>query len=319
MPDNTGAYISYQDLLCQLFPSTFVSYKSNLTLSNKSANVFDIVGNTFSLEIGDIVTQGKFAQVITAIPSAGKIELEDAANFSNGNAMGFRSIKTLDELGMYRALAMQQIDLWTGQWFNKRTFDDTNPVKFEGSNTPLLHFPVPIILIDKMVLNGESEFPEEAYKIFNSRTLPDDRRNPKILLVGGGSTIFQGGRTTRFFYAGYLTTFEGSWGFLEEDGSTPAAIKWATGRWIAKQLAGDLDPLSGSQTIKREKTDLHEIEYTNAEVSASDQVQTNMSGDKEIDRILQMYKAPLTIGGTVPTVFKPYTSREQYNQYSVYY
>jgi len=304
--DNEGAYITYQGLLLQLFPSTFVSYKSKLTLSNKTVNTFDHADHTFAPAVNDIVTQGVYAQRVAAIPSATKVELEDATNFENGDAMIFRSTKTIEELTILRSFAMQRVDLWTGQWFNKRTL---SPVNIEGNNTPMFHFCVPIIEITSFILNSEIELITDEYKVFDSRTLPDDRRNPKIMLVTGGTSIFENSHTTRFFVKGYTSVLEGSWGFLEEDGSTPDAIRWLTGRWAARQLTLDRNPLeSSAQQKKKEKTDLHEIEWDTVEETAGAQIQTRMSGDPEMDRIIQMYKAPIAMGGTMPSVPRPYVS-----------
>jgi hypothetical protein len=180
-------------------------------------------------------------------------------------------------------------------------------VKLEGNNTPFIHFPVPIIQIDKLFLNESDELAIEAYQVFNSRVLPDDRRNPKIMLIQNNKTIFEGTGTTLYFYRGFITTIEGSFGYLESDGSTPAAIQWITGKLVIQQLSSDASPFILKKDIKRERVDLHETEYETEVKTASSEIQTKMSGDSEIDRLLQLYKAPLAIGGTVPTVFKSYT------------
>lgn len=312
---NTGAYTTYQKLLMHLYPSTFVSYKSAITLSNKAGNVFEYAGATFDLAEGDIITQGEYAQHVTALQTGpNRLTVDDATNIADGDAYVFRSSKRLDELNVYRSIAMQTVDLHTGQWFNARSFDSSNPVKYDGNNTRMIHFPVPIIEITSLKLNNETTaLSSNAYQVFNGRSLPDDRRNPKVMLMENTQdTIYTSGRTHRFFLKDYFTLIEGTFGFVEEDGSTPEAIQWATARLVALNMLADQDPTSTNQTKKREKTDLHEVEYDTSSSTPADSIQTKMTGDNSVDKILMMYKAPIGIGATTPSVFKNYYRVREY-------
>ena len=299
--DNEGEYLTYKELLDRLYPSTYVSYKGTLTLSNKSTNTFDYV-STLVLGVGDIVCQGEYASAInTLVTGPSKLTVDDGTNITNGTAYVYRTTETVESLTNLRASAMQKIDLFTGQWFNKRTFSGASAIKLEGSNTHILHFPVPIIDITSLTMNDEDEAVEvEKYNVFNSRTIPDDRRNPRIKLVSSTRNIY---RNSRGIHSGTfnklrLQHVEGSFGFLEADGSTPDGIKWATARLVMNILTLDLESGGAGGSIKKEKVDIHEIEYFDS--SATKAKKGEITGDEEVDRIILMYKAPFAINASDP-------------------
>lgn len=299
--DNIGPYLTYKELLERLYPSTYVSYKGTLTLSNKVGNTFDYV-STLVLELGDTVCQGDYIQRISSLDtSPNKLTLYDATNFTIGTAYAFRTTETEDSLNTYRLLAMEKIDLYTGQWFNKREFIGSNALTFEGNNSYILHFSVPIIEINSLKINdGDDVLAVEDYRIFNSRTLPDDRRNPRIKLISESSSVYRNsGVNLAGFYSYRRQIIEGSFGFLEHNGNTPEAIKWATSRLVMLQLQYDPEDNSSNLSIKKEKTDLHEVEYFDQKTSdATDN--GNLTGDVEVDKLIRMYKTPIQIGGTDP-------------------
>lgn len=307
--ENTGTYVSYKELLERLYPSSYVTKKGTLALSNKSGNVFEYTSSLTPLEVGDTVCQGSYVQTIKAIlTTPDRIELHDATDFVDGEAYVFRTSLTKQDMDLQINVAMQTIDLYTGQWFNKREFTGANKLKFEGSNTHILHFSVPIIEIISLAINEEDTvMPVEDYRVFNSRTLPDDRRNPRIKLISDSLNIY---RTTMGSRSGRFGKFrwqfiEGSFGFLEPDGSTPEGIKWATVRLVMKQLTTDLESdATAAGEVKREKVDMHEIEYfqssDGSDSSSGSSGSGAMTGDEEVDKILKMYKAPLAITGTDP-------------------
>jgi hypothetical protein len=301
--DNTGAYLTYQELFDKMFPSSLVSYKSFLTLSTKVGNVFEYTGSSFVLQQGDIVTQGEFASEVTALQTTPtRLTLADGTNFANGSAKVYRTSYGVSEWTAYRSLAMQQIDLITGQWFNKRSFSGASALKFEGNNTYILHFPVPIIEIVSLKLNDSADVMDSTqFEVFKSRTLPDDRRNPRLKIKDSAS-IFSYGASQYFdgiFYQGRSQTIEGAFGFLEADGSTPEGIKWCTARLVTREALrspGNIFTLP----IKSEKTDLHEIEYDVGPNVQRNPIHGMWTGDDEIDRVLRMYKCPLAIGAPNP-------------------
>lgn len=304
--DNIGPYLTFKELLERLFPSTYVSYKGTLELSNKAGNVFEYISTLTPLTVGDTVCQGEYIQRISNIEtSPDKITLDDATNFENGTAYIFRTTETENSLNMFRTLAMQDIDKYTGQWFNKREFLGANKLTFEGSNSYILHFSVPIIEVVSLTLNEDvAAMLPENYRVYNSRTIPDDRKNPRIKLLSTDTSVYQnnlGGFSGKFNK--YLRQcIEGSFGFLEADGSTPEAIKWATARLVMTQLQYDPEEAISEKSIKKEKVDIHEVEYfnTNSSTSGGSSSSSLITGDTELDRIIKMYKSPLAIGGTDP-------------------
>jgi len=302
--DNTGAYATYSEMFELMYPSSIVSYKSSITLSGKSGNTFNYSNSSFDLQEGDIVCQGEYAQVINSLSTGpDTLTLDDATDFVDGSAKVYRVAKSLFEIDMLRTMAMQTIDVYTGQWFNKREFLGANALKFEGNNTYVLHFSIPIIEIANIYLNdGTDPYDIESYQVFNSRTMPDDRRNPKIKLWSNTNDIYKHPPTRYWdgiFYKGRIHRVEGSFGFLEPDGSTPAAIKWATARLVMRQAMSDPSQSTVAGRVKKEKTDLHEIEYEGS-LAGRNALHGTFTGDDDIDRIFKMYKAPLAIGGTDP-------------------
>lgn len=290
MTDNIGNYVTMQELLERLYPSTYVSYRSAMQLSDKTVDVFSFAGNTFPLAVGDIVCQGEYYTTILSFPT-GKVQLADATNIDNGAVTVFRTLYEPAKWNTMVVQAMKVLDFHTGQWFNKRNFTGANSVKTEGNGSYFLHFPVPIIEINSILLNGEGEaLPSSQYMVFNGRTLPDDRRNPKVKLLYG------------FFAKLKITQIDGSFGYLEADGSTPELIKVATSRLVVVNLLKDPTQLT-TNPIKVEKTDLHEIHYAvSSEAGIATEQNAARTGDLEVDRIINMYKSPFAIGGTESTV-----------------
>ena len=318
MVDNVNEYVTYKELLDRLYPSTYVSYKGVLTLSNKSTNTFEYVSTLAPLEVGDIVCQGIYANTIITIgASPDTIVLDDGTNISNGTAYVYRSTETVEDLDMHRASAMQTIDLYTGQWFNKRTFEGASAIRLEGNNTHMMHFSIPIIEVTSLTMNDEDEAVDsESYNVFNSRAIPDDRRNPRIKMISRTNDIYRNNRGVRSgtFHKLRMQVIEGSFGFLEIDGSTPIGIKWATARLVMNILTTDLESTSSSSgRVKKEKVDMHEVEFFDDNVA---KVQSgDMTGDEEVDRIIKMYKSPFAITGSdplyrsIPDFYSDYSTR----------
>lgn len=195
------------------------------------------------------------------------------------------------------ALAMQTIDRGTGQWFNSRALT----IAFEGKNSNVLMLGVPILEIDEIKLNGESvPTPLVNFVIFNSRTYPDDRRNPRIKIMRKERNIYTD-TIHKSFHRGAITQIIGKFGFLEQDGSTPLLIQRATLKLAIKYATTDLVndvAQAGTGPMKRERTDLHEVEYFEPSADAV-QVGSGFTGDDEVDKIISMYRAPVGIGGSI--------------------
>jgi len=312
--DNTGPYTTYDELIVALFltDNDAVDKIGDITLSAKAVtaggDVFEYTPVTPAVKVGDVVNQlGRSAIVKSILTAPDRIVVDETpSDVENGAAEILRSETLPRYLGEERILsAMDFIDEQTGQFFNKRSFDDTNPLKFEGTNTAILFFPVPIINIAKLLINSTEtelfEGEDDDFIAFKGRARPqDDRRNPRIKLsVGSGRDSIFTRSTSRVFTQHTLTHIEGDFGFLEPDGTTPRLIKKAIHALVAQDVNSPSTSASASAGIgprKRLKVDLHEEEFF--ELRAATKI--NMSGIAEVDQIIAKFMAPLRISGSIP-------------------
>lgn len=202
-----------------------------------------------------------------------------------------------------------QIDTWTGQWFNAREVEAT----VEGRNSNILLLGIPIIDITQIRINhhlpdhaGDLYTSFERFQIFKSRDYPDDRRNPRIKLVSNRYSIYSS--YGRAFMRALYTTIDGIFGFIEKDGSTPLPIHRACLKLTMKDLKNSLlDEVSSGEggslgPKKREKTDIHEIEYFESTNSTIAKDSGTITGDPEVDRIISYYRKPIGVGGSINAV-----------------
>ncbi len=205
------------------------------------------------------------------------------------------------------ALYTQLVDRLTRQWFNRRDV----VITAEGKNSNLFQLDIPIIEVDLLRINhhlpstaGELIDPS-LFTAFNSRTKhSDDRRNPRIKMLANRGSIF--GNFGRTFRRGLLTDITGKFGFIEPDGTTPLAIQEAMLRLVIRNIKNPiLGSVSGSESggavgpRRREKTDLHEIEFFESAANKKASTTNTATGDAEVDRILALYKGPIGIGGSI--------------------
>lgn len=294
--DNTGSYITLARLLNALVRRSLAE-GSHITLSNKSGNNFNFSPENPTPVIGDWIVQADRVQQISGVGDS-LITLLDGTDIFEGMV---RLIKTeFSDTDLTDAIAegMDFIDTYTGQWFNKREFA---PFTFEGNNSDLILLRVPIIEIEKLMVNDcPDPLSATHFKAFTSRRLPDDRRNPRIKL---DNVLFGG-----LFLCGKFSRIIGSFGFLEPDGSTPKEIKTATERLAISKLKADRsgipDDLSRGP-IKREKTDIHEIEYHKPAEAYINKNIPVITGDPIVDRALATYRAAPMFGGSFSDAFAP--------------
>lgn len=308
--DNTGNYVTYEELIVELLEdgNSLVS-SEDTTLSNKSGDpggdLFEYTGGT--PQVNDILFQsGEYDRVIEVLSSPARVRVETADGSSpvaNGPAKFARSSK----LTKRRAESMIKekslfVDRKTRQFFNKRS----GTFEVEGQNSPVLWFQVPIIEITKLVINStKMELQEGEFKdfvAFKGREQPtDDRWNPRIKLnVGRGrDSIYTAPISNRVFRKKTLTEIQGSFGFLEPDGSTPEPIKRAVKLLVFKDLNHPGSTSVSSQTgpVRRKKVDLHEKEFF-APVQQEKDKKSLDSGIWEVDQILAMYRSPIVVGGS---------------------
>lgn len=214
------------------------------------------------------------------------------------------------------ARVLAYIEVWQAfldracrQWFNARTMI----LEVDGNESDTLFFGVPIISIDYVKLNTSTEeLDTTLYRVYNAQRYPDDRRNPKICLVGPdayqdiyvapivpGNFKFMKGRKNQ--------EIKGTFGFVEEDGSTPDLIKRALLMLVIEKLTNkpygaadsSLSPTLGA--LLEEKTDDHSRKYAHAggETARRRPGLTGITNNQEILDILKLYRAP--IGIAAPT------------------
>ena len=208
------------------------------------------------------------------------------------------------------------IDLWgeaidkvTRQWFDSRAL----VMKLDGTNSDTLHFGVPIISINYVKLNGDdSELDTSYYEVYNSRSYPDDRKNPRIKLkreqgvtsiftspIGDGSLIFRKGRRNQ--------EVSGNFGFTEADGSTPKLIKRALLKLVLEKLQSPAYTAPGSLAVtpppilagvvQEEWTDGHKVKYAGTFEYGKQRAPgfLGLTQDPEIISILKWHRAPLAM------------------------
>lgn len=315
MSDNTGNYIEYEELIGEMLEDSSPLVSSEET--TLSAKVVDAGGDVYTFtsgspQLNDVVYQGGELAVVIGFPSGTQIQIDrtDVENtIVNGPAKFVRSAQlTKRRAESMIKSKMQFVDRATRQFFNKRT----GTFEIEGSNTPVMYFPVPIIEITSLVINSTDSILTEGddfdFVAFKGRELPtDDRKNPRIKLnVGRGrDSIFIGSISNRVFARNTLTTVVGSFGYLEADGSTPEGIKDAMKLLIFDTLNNPYSSSGGSGEsatgpLRRIKVDLHEKEFFAPTTSSSSDSRSSLSGIHEVDVLLAQYKSPLVIGGSFP-------------------
>lgn len=302
MADNTGPYVLYEQLIKELFISgSNLVTNVDTVLSNKvtdsGGDKFDFTGGSPLVE--DILYQnGKIAEIINVTGPVLQINktgienlfLESTAKILHSDTIS--KIQGEEEIKLATAI----IDRGTNQFFNAKSLT----IRLEGNNSNLLLLSIPIISVSSIKLNNDNvSIDLTLAEISISRTIPDDRRNPKIKLRNITENIFKG-TTGRVFRRGMWTEIDGVFGFLESDGSTPLLIQKAILKLTIRNIQEPTGSIATSGLLgpkKRERVDLHETEYFEPSTGGTSTISS--SGDVEIDRIIGMYKAPLIISGSI--------------------
>lgn len=308
--DNTGPYVSKAQLLAEIANAEKATAKA-ISLANQSGSNFEYSGAGVPV-VGDWIVQGAVSTTVTALLSTpSRLTVADPTGLTNGEATLYhpttpQSAAALDAI---IALSMAFVDRITRQWFNARALS----VKIEGTNSDLMLLGVPILTLTSVVFNEEQTFSttDEINNYFlypNARGYPDDRKNPKIKLRRDVRNVFLDTGRGQIFRRGRMQVFAGTFGYLEEDGTTPlliqrATLKYAVIKYIDPPGTSAADSSVEKGPMKREKTDLHEIEYfdpskSGAATAAGAKGLAPLSGDREIDDILLMYRGPLLMAGS---------------------
>ena len=177
------------------------------------------------------------------------------------------------ELLLKITFAQGYIEKLTGQFFNERDM----VLSLDGTGNYLLKLPFPAVDITKIEFKNSdgsyTEYDLSYFEVYN-RYNPDDRPYPKI---ESDTYIFPEGRKN--------IRLTGTFGYVEEDGTTPRLIKEAL-KMIVKQWLFDSDTNKGN----RRKSKIWFDKGQNNENRISEAISSgNLTGDPEIDNILRWY------------------------------
>lgn len=187
---------------------------------------------------------------------------------------------------------------------------DPGPLTFDGNNDRLLHFNLALVEVTSVKVNGETAALQASeFRAATGKSPPqDDRHNPKIELLGyrANSTmspIYTTGSHVRFI-KGQDQVIAAKWGFVEPDPATPGAfrtppaVKQSIIALVIRDLRGYFQQyfLGQSNQLnlpkKRERTDDHEIEWSEAKVGTSALM---AAIPPDIQEVLGMFRGPWQI------------------------
>lgn len=206
--------------------------------------------------------------------------------------------KVLSYIGMYQ----QFLERACRQWFVPRSLT----FEVDGNDSDTLFFGVPIISLEYLKINGDTNALDPTYyRIYNGNNYPDDRGNPCVKLTAGEErNIFAcpSGIGPRKFRRGRKNqSLKGIFGYTERDGSTPSLIKRATLKTVCSKIQeslvspNPLPPILGS--VVSESTDGHSISYGYL-AGGFKPKRPGLSGifcDPEVLDIIKLYRAPIGI------------------------
>lgn len=314
----------------QIFPATPGDYEDVTTgpghFSTGSYYAYDnTAGKGWTPEVTATIGTHRIEWRWKALSSspfqAGFEDFEVLASSVGGTSDTYITVQDLRDIGMDPAdytdeELLAAIELWqafleraTRQWFNPRVL----VLEVDGTNCDALHFGVPIIDIEYVRLNDSPTNLDTAYyRVYNGRSYPDDRRNPRIKLrqrdefsdiftapVREGQLIFRKGRKNQLI--------KGTFGFVEEDGLTPKLIKRALTKLVVEKVTKPVYTAPGSPgvpvpailagTMIEEWTDGHKRKYSDT-FKTADRRPVGFQGitqDPEIIDIIRLYRAPIGI------------------------
>lgn len=185
------------------------------------------------------------------------------------------------------------------QWF----YPADMTILFDGDNTDIIHFGVPIISVEYLKINGcDYVLDPSQYSVYN------DEKNPKIALNRtrvGFPTSFA---SDLAFYKGRKNQeIKGEFGCVTEAREAPPLIKRALLKLVIEKLTkplygsppGDEPPTVVAGVVIEERTDGHSIRYdTGASFSDKRAGLSGITTDSEVLDIIKLYRAPLGIAAT---------------------
>jgi hypothetical protein len=220
--------------------------------------------------------------------------------------VGYIAVQDVYDAGVSTGIpegnVQDSIDLWsafidrvTRQWFEPRQ----KVLLLDGSGSDTLFLPVPIIALTAIYLNGDFRTPVNLDELTVYDGSSDEaRRNPKIRLSSApyyrdiflplqrrmGVGFARGDRNQRI---------EGTFGYVEADGTTPLLIKRAVLRLVAANVGSFKQSLTaGGGWVKSESTGGHSISYGFPDAKVGTM---GVTRDAEVEMIIQMFKGPILL------------------------
>jgi hypothetical protein len=196
-------------------------------------------------------------------------------------------------VGKLLAAAELLVEQYTGNFFRSVSAELT----MNGNNGDTLFLPFPIISVTSLKINnGGVALDASKYRVYNGRAAPnDDRANPKIQLITSDISIFTALRV-RTFSEGYDQRVDGSWGYLESDGSVPVGVRDAVVEIVMLNAEKKWPPLIGrgyAGPITREQVDRHSQSF--GAVGFARYTARSVL-PMHIQQVLDPYRAPVRLG-----------------------
>lgn len=306
----------------QIFPSVVGDYETVTgSLGHFSVGsyfAYDVTNNKgwtpeLTASIGTHRIEWRWKISSTAPYQAGQEDFEVLVQSAGSTTDTYITIQDIRDLGVletdyddatvlaYINMCQALIDRACRQWFCPKALI----IEVDGTDSDLLAFGVPIISIDYVMINGsDEELNSDYYKVYNSNTYPDDRRNPRIKLVRNNNqrSIFTQVNDRLIFRKGRKNQIvKGTFGFIEEDGSTPLLIKRAMKKLVIEKMINQ--PIFGSSAVAttppilgsviEEWTDGHKLKYDTTETAEQRSGYSGLTSDPEILDIIKLYRAPI--------------------------
>lgn len=207
---------------------------------------------------------------------------------------GIEESELSDDRALFLSSGWQSwFENYTGMWFTRkeRTF------LVDGDGSRVLWLPTPIISIDELYINDDFVNVVDAtqYTVYNRYYPQDDRKNPRIKLKRQNADVYSSFGNYVFNVGDQNQKIVGTFGYLEEDGSTPFGVHRAIMQLIVTTTEnmsdGDIDVLRDGLRIE-EVTDRHRIKFANL---WDDIGQWSPTGLTDVDMALKMYRKPAHI------------------------
>jgi hypothetical protein len=244
---------------------------------------------------------------VTAVVGAGTDELY--ITVGDIRALGIdATMISDDDLEALIATCQEILERACRQWFAPRLLQ----FKFDGSDSDAAHFGIPIIMLEWLKLNNDTaELDPSYYRVYSAKAYPDDRRNPRIKLVrdDANASIYTAPNATgilKFRKGRQNQEVRGTFGFVEEDGSTPKAIVRALTKLVVEKITHPIfvapgaspppaPPPGAGGIVVEEQADDHRIKFSAPTFTDRRSGLSGITQDQEVLDIIKLYRAPIGV------------------------